>query len=76
MPVYVYETTDDGPRTVFERYQSIREDAFTRDPETGRPVRRVISGGIEMPRGKADPVRTPSVRHSDSCTCCNPRPRA
>lgn len=75
MPVYVYETTDDGPRAVFERYQSIREDAFTRDPETGRPVRRVISGGIEMPRGKADPVRAPAVRHSDSCACCNPRPR-
>ncbi|HMO50223.1 MAG TPA: zinc ribbon domain-containing protein [Kiritimatiellia bacterium] len=75
MPVYVYETTDDGPRRVIELYQSIKEDALSRDPETGRPVRRVISGGLEMPRAKSDPPKIPRVHHSDSCACCNPRPR-
>ena len=74
MPVYVYETSDDGPRKVFELYQSIKDAALTSDPESGRPVRRVISGGLEMPRGKTDPVKLPPVRHSDSCACCHPRP--
>lgn len=75
MPVYVYETTDEGPGRVFEIYQSIKDKALSLDPETGRPVRRRISGGLEMPRGKSDPVKVPNVAHSDSCACCNPRPR-
>lgn len=74
MPTYLYETTDDGPAKMFEVQQSIKEPALTRDPESGRPVRRVITGGLEMPRGKSDPVRVPVVRHSDSCACCHPRP--
>ena len=74
MPVYVYETIDDGPRREFELYQSIKDDALTTDPESGRPVRRLITGGLEMPRAKSDPVKAPLRRHSDSCACCNPRP--
>jgi hypothetical protein len=74
MPVYVYETSDDGPRKVFELYQSIKDAALMSDPESGRPVRRVISGGLEMPRGRTDPVKAPAVRHSNSCACCHPRP--
>ncbi|HMP90080.1 MAG TPA: zinc ribbon domain-containing protein [Kiritimatiellia bacterium] len=74
MPVYIYETIDDKPRREFEVYQSIKEDPLPVDPETGRPVRRMITGGIEMPRAKSDPVKTPLRRHSDSCLCCNPRP--
>jgi hypothetical protein len=74
MPTYCYETADDGPNRTFEIYQSIKEKALTIDPETGRPVRRVISGGLEMPRAKSDPPRIPRVQHSDSCACCNPRP--
>lgn len=42
MPIYVYET-DRGRR--FEVKQCMSDDAFTHDPETGEPVRRVISGG-------------------------------
>lgn len=74
MPVYVYETTDDGPARAFELYQSIKDKALVVDPETGRPVRRVITGGMEMPRAKADPARKPKGGHSDSCACCNPLP--
>ena len=76
MPMYVYETTDEGPVRVFELHQSMLDAALTVDPETGRPVRRVISGGIEMPRGKADPPKTPRPHaHSNSCACCNPPPK-
>ena len=75
MPNYIDETTDDGPPLRFEKYQSMMEDALTHDPESGRPVRRVITGGLEIPRKKADPVKKTAHRHSDSCACCNPPPK-
>lgn len=44
MPTYVYETLDDkgeGTGEFFEAVQSMKEDALTKHPETGKPVRRV-----------------------------------
>jgi predicted nucleic acid-binding Zn ribbon protein len=49
MPVYVYETvptTDDGTLERFELRQSMSEPSLTTHPETGVPVRRVVSGGL------------------------------
>ena len=75
MPTYVYETlpprAGDTPRR-FEIWQSMKDAPLTTDPETGLPVRRVISGGLEMPRAPADPRAAPTRRHGDSCSCCNP----
>lgn len=49
MITYVYETipsiSDEEPER-FEWRQSIREPSLKRHPETGVPVRRVISGGL------------------------------
>jgi predicted nucleic acid-binding Zn ribbon protein len=48
MATYVYETipTDPAkPRRRFEVQQSMKDAPLARDPETGEPVRRVISGG-------------------------------
>ena len=45
MPTYVYRR-EDG--TTFEVFQSISEDALTKDPETGQKVERVISGGAGL----------------------------
>ena len=49
MPTYLYESVPeregDEPRR-FEVRQSIREDALIVDPQTGRPVRRIITGGL------------------------------
>ena len=46
MPTYVYETADDAePVLRFEVRQSFGDKPLEVDPETGRPVRRVISGG-------------------------------
>lgn len=44
MPTYVYEVIGDSPRAgqTFEVYQSIKDEALQRHPETGDPVRRVI----------------------------------
>lgn len=49
MPTYEYETIPQraGQRPVrFELYQPITANALTAHPETGEPVRRVISGGL------------------------------
>src|SRR5258708_27107323 len=47
MPTYIYETTDPKePVRRFEVRQSMKDAPLTKDPETGEPVRRVISGGL------------------------------
>ena len=40
MPTYVYEIIDTGE--TFEVVQKMADDALTKHPETGQPVRRVI----------------------------------
>ena len=57
MTTYIYETipADDSrePR-VFEFQQRMTDKPLTQHPETGEPVRRVISGGLGiMQKGKA-----------------------
>lgn len=49
MPTYEYETIakKPGQKVVrFELYQPITAQALAVHPETGQPVRRVISGGL------------------------------
>jgi predicted nucleic acid-binding Zn ribbon protein len=54
MPTYVYETLGARKRR-FEVRQSMKDAALTHDPETGEPVRRVISGGYGiMQKGSAE----------------------
>lgn len=48
MATYVYETVPADPaqpRRRFEVQQSMKDAPLARDPQTGEPVRRVISGG-------------------------------
>ncbi|HBE69817.1 MAG TPA: hypothetical protein DDW52_16855 [Planctomycetaceae bacterium] len=52
MPTYVYETIPQNGAekpTQFEVVQRMADKALTEHPETGQPVRRVISGGISLP---------------------------
>ncbi|MDZ7716729.1 MAG: FmdB family zinc ribbon protein [Balneolaceae bacterium] len=42
MPTYEYKREDGS---TFEIKQSINDDALTECPETGQPVKRIISGG-------------------------------
>ena len=47
MPTYIYETIN--PRKAgrrFEVRQNMNDAPLTADPETGEPVRRVITGGL------------------------------
>lgn len=71
MPVYVYETSDAGPARQFEIKQSMSDPALSSDPETGRPVRRVISGGYGvLQKAGAQPApASPSGGCGSGCGC-------
>ena len=66
MPIYVYETIpdeDSNEVTQFEYKQSMLDDPLTVHPETGQPVKRVISGGIPVPSKKGE--------SSTGSSCCS-----
>jgi predicted nucleic acid-binding Zn ribbon protein len=51
MPTYTYETIPADPEATprrFEVRQGFNDAVLTSDPETGTPVRRVISGGMAV----------------------------
>ncbi len=51
MPVYIYETIPSvqGEQPVrFEVRQSMSDEPLATHPESGKPVRRVLSGGLVM----------------------------
>jgi len=51
MPTYIYETISPTPER-FEVRQGFSDPALTAHPQTGEPVRRVISGGLAvLPNG-------------------------
>ncbi len=58
MPTYVYETIPSKPReksVQFEVQQSMKDAPLKQHPDTGVPVRRVISGGYGfVGSGKSD----------------------
>ncbi len=75
MAIYTYETIPASPGEpvhTYELRQSMRDDAFTHHPETGEPIRRVITGGLGiMTSGKSGSV-APSGGHScgmGGCGC-------
>jgi predicted nucleic acid-binding Zn ribbon protein len=57
MTTYIYETIPADKSTeprVFEFQQRMTDKPLTQHPETGEPVRRIISGGLGiMQKGKA-----------------------
>ncbi len=69
MPTYVYETLEKPVRR-FEIKQSMKDDPLRVDPETGKPVRRVISGGFGfIEKGKAAAPRPAHTCGSGGCGC-------
>ena len=63
MPTYVYRR-EDGSQ--FEVFQAISDPPLTEDPETGQPVKRVISGGAGLQFKGTGFYITDYVRKSDS----------
>ncbi len=78
MATYVYETIPQKPGDAvvqFEIQQSMRDAALTKHPETGAPVRRIISGGyglIGANTGRSSEGSAPSAGagHSHGGGCC------
>ncbi len=77
MATYVYETIPrapgDEPRR-FEMVQSMRDAALTQHPDTGEPIRRVISGGyglMEKAGRSPGPASAPAPAPpcSPGCAC-------
>ncbi len=71
MPTYVYETVPAKKGARAKRYeikQSIKEAALTRHPETGEPLKRVISGGVGLLTSSASSSGS-SHRHTSACGC-------
>jgi predicted nucleic acid-binding Zn ribbon protein len=64
MAVYVYETIPDregGTVRTYEIRQSMKDTALTTHPETGEPIRRVITGGLGiMTSSKGGPAPRPA----------------
>ena len=71
MPVYVYETLPAAgkkPRR-FELKQSMHDAPLTHDPETGEPVKRVITGGDGFYGASADKPAPPAGPCGGECRC-------
>lgn len=62
MATYVYETipaSADEPVEQFEIRQSMMDDALETHPDTGKPIRRVITGGyLNTSGGGSSPAPT------------------
>jgi predicted nucleic acid-binding Zn ribbon protein len=64
MAIYIYETVPAGegqPVRTYEIRQSMKDAALTTHPETGEPIRRVITGGLGvMTSSKGAPAPAPA----------------
>lgn len=69
MPTYVYRRPDG---THFEVFQKISDDALTTDPESGEPVKRVISGGAGLQFKGSGFYLTDYVKKSGSADSAEP----
>ena len=79
MATYVYETIPQNPGEAVEQFevkQSMKDAPLTLHPESGKPIRRIISGGyglIGANTGRSDSGREPSKpkqEHQHSGGCC------
>jgi len=69
MPTYVYETIPARagvkPKQI-EIRQSIKDSALTKHPESGAPIRRVITGGYGLVTASSG---SGGHTHTNSCGC-------
>jgi hypothetical protein len=77
MATYIYETIPrspgDAPRR-FEMVQSMKDAPLSRHPETGEPVRRVISGGYGL-MARAGPATSAAAAPCSPGCACHSGPR-
>ena len=78
MPTYVYETVPSDSSVEpqrFEVFQSMHDDALTHHPDSGEPVRRIITGGIGLKLGvlKRSTVVDKKSPAATACGCATGR---
>lgn len=63
MPIYRYAVVSDDPeeRVVFEVMQRISDAPLTVHPETGQPVRRVITAPSTVRMGRGDVMSSANI---------------
>jgi len=73
MAIYTYETIPAAPDQAVRTYeirQSMKDAALSTHPETGEPIRRVITGGLGiMTSGKGNVSPSPSSGHGCGAGC-------
>jgi len=75
MTTYIYETipAKAGAKVKhFEIRQSMKDAALKKHPETGEPIRRVVTGGFGMIKS-GKPASAPARQQScgtGGCGCC------
>lgn len=73
MTTYLYETIPaktGGKVTHYEIRQSMKDDALKAHPETGEPIRRVVTGGYGvLTSGKGSPAPSSHSCQSGGCCC-------
>ena len=72
MPTYTYRTYPSDPTTLsreFDVVQKMSDAPLTQDPQSGEPVRRVISGGIGL-KFKGLKKTTVVNKRSAAATAC------
>ena len=81
MPTYVYETIPSDPSIAprrFEVFQKMSDAPLAADPETGDPVKRIITGGIGLKLGvlKRSTVVDKTSPAATACGCATGRPHS
>jgi len=79
MPTYTYETIPGDPDEIprrFEVTQRMNDESLTKDPLTGRPVRKIITGGNGIKSGvlKRSTVINKKSPAATACGCATGRP--
>ena len=79
MPTYTYETIPSDPNATprrFEITQSMSDRSLTEDPVTGRPARKIITGGNGIKLGvlRRSTVVDKKSPAATACGCATGRP--
>ena len=79
MPTYTYETIPSDPNDTprrFELVQRMSDPTLTEDPVTGKPVRKIITGGTGIKLGvlKRSTVVDKRSPAATACGCATGRP--
>ena len=78
MATYVYETIPQGPGEKprqFEVVQSMKDVPLQRHPDTGEPVRRVVTGGFGLMGVGAKETPAPAAAPCSPGCACHSGPR-